>query len=320
MTSDLRVLLVGAGGMGQAHAAAVRSCGSTVVAVVDPDQHRCSDLAAQYEAEPFATVGEALTRCPEIDACVIASPSNLHLEQSAEVARAGVPLLVEKPHRLPGQDPEPLRRLLRETGVTYQVGMTTRYLPGLAAIASAAHSGRLGQIALCTDCIWYHLLPGTLSPWYFSRSASGGGILLTNGVHSLDRIAWLLGGELRLQDASLKADLPGADCETLADVRLTGPADSVVTVSLLWSRFPVPASRLVLLGDKGSAVLHGDGSYRIVTGSQEEHGQPATPQSALVCQWQAFSSGERGPGLDDLEPTLAIIEAAYAQFGLQVPG
>jgi len=39
----------------------------------------------------------------------------------------------------------PLRRLLRAAGLRYQVGMPTRYLPGMAAGAAAAGEGRLAS-------------------------------------------------------------------------------------------------------------------------------------------------------------------------------
>ena len=68
----------------------------------------------------------------------------------------------------------------------------------------------------------------------------------------------------------------------------------------------------MLAGDKGSATLHADGSYVITSGQGTETGGATGPQSALSRQWQAFASGEPGPGLDELEPTLALIESAYA--------
>jgi len=300
--------------MGQAHAAAVHGSGSRVAGVVDTDASRACALAERFGGQAFASVGQALDRLPGVDAAVIASPSHAHLAQSVELARAGIPALVEKPHRLPGQDPGPLRELLRASRTRYQVGMSTRYLPGMAAVAAAVGEGRLGQIAFCSDCIWFQLRPGALSPWYFSRRDSGGGVLLTNGVHALDRAAWLLGGSLRLRDAALDASSADA-CETTAELRLAGPAGALVTVSLLWSPFPVPPGRLVLVGEEGSATLHADGSYLIAAGSRTTHGEPAGPQTALARQWQAFCSGQPGPGLEDLEPTLALIESVYAAAG-----
>ena len=153
MPASARILIVGAGGMGQAHAAAVHSCGSTVAAVIDPDQHRGAALAGRYGAQTFATVAEALDGTAEADAAVVASPSHAHLAQSRELLAAGVSVLVEKPHRLPGQDPRPLHLALRDAQARYQVGMSTRYSPGLAAIARAIHTGMMGRISYCSDAI-----------------------------------------------------------------------------------------------------------------------------------------------------------------------
>ena len=321
MPASARILIVGAGGMGQAHAAAVHSCGSTVAAVIDPDQHRGAALAGRYGAQTFATVAEALDGTAEADAAVVASPSHAHLAQSRELLVAGVSVLVEKPHRLPGQDPRPLHLALRDAQARYQVGMSTRYSPGLAAIARAIHTGMMGRISYCSDAIWYTLRPGSLSPWYFAKAQSGGGVLLTNGVHALDRTAWLLAGGLRIRAARLAGTSPADGCETAAELMLDGPDDSMVHISLLWADVPVPASRLVVVGERGSAVLAGDGSYQLDAGPTHLRGGPTTPQAALVRQWRAFSSAgadpgtQARPGLDDLEPTLALIEQVYSQTG-----
>jgi predicted dehydrogenase len=303
-------LIVGAGTMGTAHALAARELGDEVVAVVDPDPDVCSRLASRFGARTFATVADAIAASP-IDAAAIASPSGLHLAQSVELVTAGVAVLVEKPHRLPGEDPEPLRQALASGRSRYQVGMSTRYLPGMAALAGAVHAGALGTLAFCSDSIWFQLADDSLPRWYFSREESGGGVLLTNGVHALDRLRWLIGGDLELEDAVL-ADLAGrGDCETSAQLRLRGPADATLTVSLLWSPWPLPPSALVVVGTEGSGVLRGDGSHSLSTASHEAHGGATAVDDSYARQWRDFRGEGLGPGLEELEPTLRLIERVY---------
>jgi predicted dehydrogenase len=300
--------------MGTAHARAARQLGDEVVAVVDPDPEVCSRLASPLGARTFATVAEAIAATP-FDAAAIASPSGRHLAQSVELVTAGVAVLVEKPHRLPGEDPEPLRQALADGRSRYQVGMSTRYLPGMAELEGAVRAGELGALAFCSDSIWFQLAEDSLAPWYFSRQQSGGGVLLTNGVHALDRLRWLVGGELDLEDAVL-ADLAGrGDCETSAQLRLRGPAGATLTVSLLWSPWPVPLSALVLVGTAGSGVLRGDGSYSLSTATLQAHGAPSAIDESFVRQWRDFRGAGLGPGLDELEPTLRLIERVYSAQG-----
>jgi predicted dehydrogenase len=300
--------------MGTAHARAARELGDDVVAVVDPDPDVAARLASPLGARTFATVAEALAATP-VEAAAIASPSGQHLAQSVELVTAGVAVLVEKPHRLPGESPEPLRRVLAPGRSRYQVGMSTRYLPGMAELAGAVHAGALGTLVFCSDSIWFRLSEDSLPPWYFSRQHSGGGVLLTNGVHALDRLRWLSGGDLELEDAVL-ADLAGrGDCETSAQLRLRGRADATVTVSLLWSPWPVPPSALVLIGTEGSGILRGDGSYDVSTASHEAHGGPTDIEESFMRQWRDFRREGVGPGLEELEPTLRLIERVYAAQG-----
>src|SRR5439155_583033 len=67
------------------------------------------------------------------------------------------------------------------------------------------------------------------------------------------------------RDAALDVASFSDDCETTAELRLSGPAGALVTVSLLWSPFPVPAGRRCSPGTRaavrsGSNVPNGPGA------------------------------------------------------------
>ena len=96
------VLVVGAGVMGHRHAAAVRALGDRVAVVVDANLERARAL--DENALTFESLDTALAARPTVDAAIIATPSGQHLDQLLLLVTAGIPTLVEKPHRVPGQD------------------------------------------------------------------------------------------------------------------------------------------------------------------------------------------------------------------------
>ncbi len=312
----MRVAIVGAGWMGESHARAITAGGDSVALVVDADIDRARGLAERYNAAVSADLADAAS----CEAAVIATPSCLHLSQSEELAGLGVPLLVEKPHRFPAETAQKLRLALARSGKHYQVGMTTRFNPGIRAIAAAVAVGRLGRILSYVDRYWFQLAPDTLSPWYFDPKFAGGGVLLTNGVHIIDRCRWILGDEVDVLSSDLATIIPGHNVEDMAVVTLRARRTGVPAfVSLLWTDVPVGASELVIVGNEGVARLNAD-SWAIETRSGSEGGPAAGPDVPFALQWRDFAANctqgvakdWKGPSLAALEVTLDIIGSIYS--------
>jgi predicted dehydrogenase len=305
----LRVVIVGAGVIGRRQADAVRALGDEVAGFADPDLARAEQLAADYGAAAYDD--PAALPAGTADAAVIASPSWAHHAQAVTLLEQGLDVLVEKPHRIPGEAPGPLAEAIAASGRRYFVGMTTRHWPGVRAAARAVADGRLGRLLSYADRIQYQLGPDDLPPWYFDPKTSGGGALLTNGVHVLDRARALLGAPLELVSGSLETIFPGHGCEDAAHLTLRTEAGVPVTLDIVWSPYPPAGTGLQITGTDGVARVEMDGSWLVATAAGEERGGAITLDEPFRRQWQAFRGNEPGFGLDDLEPTLAVIEEIY---------
>ena len=311
MTSR-RVLIVGAGVIGRRHATAVLGSGDAVTAVVDADPARGAAFAEEFG-------GVAVTALDQVDArsvadtAVIATPSPAHHSQSVRLLGAGLDVLVEKPHRVPGQSAAELAEAVAESGARYAIGMTTRHWPGVRALAAAVREGALGRVLSYDDRMHFLLRPTDLPPWYFDPQKSGGGILLTNGVHALDRARAVLGSDLTVDRARLVTVFPDHGCDDSAELRLHAGDGVPVTISLLWSPAEPLGAGLQVTGTEGAARVGMDGSWRIVSTSGESHGTAIDDDEPFARQWRAFRAAEPGFALSDLEPTLALIEGIYGE-------
>jgi predicted dehydrogenase len=305
----LRVVIVGAGVIGRRQADAVRALGDQVVGFADPDLARAQRLAADYGAAAYPD--PAALPAGLADAAVIASPSFAHHAQAVVLLEQGMDVLVEKPHRIPGEAPGTLAKAIAASGRRYFVGMTTRHWPGMRAAARAVADGRLGRLLSYADRIQYRLGPDDLAPWYFDPKTSGGGAVLTNGVHSLDRARALLSAPLELRASTLATVFPGHGCEDVAHLELRTAAGLPVTLDVAWSPYQPAGTGLQITGTDGVARVEMDGSWLVATVAVEERGGAITLDEPFRRQWQAFRDHEPGFGLDDLEPTLAIIEEIY---------
>lgn len=310
--SQRSVLVVGAGVIGHRHMQAATTFGERISAVVDGDRARAEAAAAHYGAQPFASLTEALAGS-EADVVVIATPSTQHQAQSIEALASGAQVLVEKPHRVPADDPTQLAAAVAGSTGRYAVGMTTRHWPGVRAVASAVATGELGSVLSYTDRMHFPLAPDDLAPWYFDRAVSGGGVLLTNGVHAIDRARAILAADLRVVTSRLVTVFPSHGVEDSAELRLVTPDGIPVDLSMLWSPALPHFTGLTITGTDGFAHVDMDGSWLIHGSAGERAGGAVTEQEPFDLQWASFASGESGFGFDDLEPSLALIEHVYRE-------
>jgi predicted dehydrogenase len=98
VSAALRVGVIGCGRLAELGylPAAAGTSAVQVTAVADPDAERREQVAAIAGARAHPSAAE-LIASGSVDAVVVASPPELHVEQAALAARAGLPCLVEKP-------------------------------------------------------------------------------------------------------------------------------------------------------------------------------------------------------------------------------
>ena len=305
-----RVLIVGAGVMGHRHAAAILDAGDQITAVVDPVISRARLL--EPEAQTFVTVDDALKISDLFDVAVITSPSRDHLAQTELLITRGYSVLVEKPHRIPGQA-IPVTAIENDCWQKVFVGMSTRHWPGIIELGEAISSGKLGAILSYSDRVGFRLDAGSLPPWYFSQEMSGGGILVTNGVHAIDRARTLLQSDLVLTSAQLTRLYALHESDDNAVLHFMAKANIPVDISLSWLPYDPIGTGITVVGTKGSAQVAMSGQWNITTMTESKSGQ-AIDIDVLPFQrqWAAFLIGMPGFQISDLEPAIKQIEEIYS--------
>jgi predicted dehydrogenase len=211
---------------------------------------------------------------------------------------------------VPGQAVDGLAGALGRAGSLF-VGMSTRHWPGMHEVTAAVVSGELGEILSYTDRVGFRLGGDSLPPWYFERETLGGGVLLTNGVHALDRARAMLGG-LSLVSARLTRVFPDHDCDDIAELRLETSSGAPVGLSIMWLPYQPTATGITVVGTAGTASVAMDGSWSVTTTTGVRTGAAIDLDTVpFEAQWAAFVAAQPGFGLGDLEPTLATIDEIY---------
>jgi predicted dehydrogenase len=190
--APVRVVVVGAGGVGALHLAAAGNVpGVELAAVSDVDEGRARAAAQAHGAGVRWTTSldEALGD-DGVDAAIVCTPNATHPAVGRAVLEAGKHLLLEKPLALDVDAADELVALASERGLVLACGYTHRhYEYGRTvydAIPDAVGEPAFARLSLNAGWIW-----GGWDAWVLDPARSGGHIL-HNGVHGIDLVSWWL--------------------------------------------------------------------------------------------------------------------------------
>ncbi len=185
-----RILIAGAGRIGRVHARALsRMPGAAIAGFSDPDVARAAELAGEFGTTSFDQVDQALAG-GEVDAIVVGSSSDTHLDLVRLAARHGVHVFCEKPLALTAADIAAAIAACKGAGVTLQVGFNRRFDPNIVEISSSVRNGRIGK-PLSIRIVSRDPAP---PPRDFLRRS--GGMFHDMAIHDFDIARYIVGEEV----------------------------------------------------------------------------------------------------------------------------
>lgn len=184
--------IIGAGHFGAVHARAIAEIdGMELVAACREDPDAAAGFTGQFGGAPYSD-WRALLDDPRVDAVVIATPHHLHEAIAIGAARAGRHVLLEKPMAPTVAACAAINAAVATAGVKLMVGHVMHFaLPCLKA-KEVLDAGTIGRPLLGSSWMIKLWMESNRRPWHLQR-ASGGGMLMTAGIHALDRLVWLMG-------------------------------------------------------------------------------------------------------------------------------
>jgi predicted dehydrogenase len=196
MTGPVRLAVVGAGQIGQRHIKhIVAEPKALLAAIVDPSE-AAKSLALQRNVPWFAQFSDLLA-AQKLDGVIFATPNQLHVANGLEAVAAGIPALIEKPI---ADDLAAATRLVAEAEakhVPLLIGHHRRHNSLIQRAKTIIDDGMLGRIVSVHGCFWL-LKPDD----YFDvawRREDGAGPILTNLIHDIDLLRYLVGEIVSVQ-------------------------------------------------------------------------------------------------------------------------
>ncbi len=231
--STLKVGIIGLGGIARSHCDAIATLDNVeVVAVADLFEEKRSQYMEEYGIPRGYPTHTELLKDDDIDAVAVVLGHQLHHRLTVDACNAGKHVLVEKPMALSLQQCDAMIDAAASNNVKLMVGHTPHFSGILLKMKEILDSAQLGPLMtiVCYSCKnWTY---ANRAPQYRSRF-HGGGMWLTNGVHVVDRLTWLMASQAVSVSASIgtRAHYQAADDTATALIRykngLAGVAVSI---------------------------------------------------------------------------------------------
>jgi predicted dehydrogenase len=189
-----------------------------------------------------------------LDAVLVLTPPNTHLEIGSRCAAAGKHVLLEKPLEISTARAEQLVQACQK--VKLGVVLQHRFRPAAEKLHELLP--RLGKLVSASAAIpnWrpqsYYDQPGR-----GTRARDGGGVLLTQGIHTLDLYLSFVGEPLEVKSFVTTTPVHKMETEDLVAASVRFKNGAIGTVHATTTAYPGFAERIELIGTSGTALLEG---------------------------------------------------------------
>jgi predicted dehydrogenase len=252
-----RLGIIGLGMALKPHALGLRDLADRVevAAAYAPSAARREDAAKAWSLPVVDSLARIFAD-RSIDTVLILTPPWTHTDLVTQAARAGKHVLLEKPVDVDAARATAVVETCERAGVRLAVVFQHRFRLASLELARILRDGRLGQLLSASASIrWWR------SPEYFAQpgrgtiARDGGGVLLTQAIHTLDLLLHLVGPAQEVMAYVDTSPLRKIDTEDVVagSVRYANGASGVIDATTV--TYPGYPERIEIAGTLGSALL-----------------------------------------------------------------
>jgi UDP-N-acetyl-2-amino-2-deoxyglucuronate dehydrogenase len=206
----------------------------------------------------FPTTGdlEQIVGDGSIDAVMILTPPSSHLELALRFAAAGKHILLEKPLERSTERALRLVEVAESAGIRLGVVFQHRFRDASEHLWRLLQQGALGELAAAN----------VISPWWRPQSyydepgrgtlaRDGGGVLITQAIHTLDLLLSLAGPVAEVAAITGTTRLHRMETEDFAGAGLRFANGAYGALIATTAEYPGLPERIELIGTRGTAIL-----------------------------------------------------------------
>ncbi len=278
MAKRLGLAVIGLGMASKPHLLALQDLPERIEVrgVLDRSEEACARVSETY-GFPIAESAEALAKDPSVDAVTLITPPNARLDLVRLFASAGKHILSEKPVERTTAAAEDIVAICEDAGIALSVVFQHRFRKASEALARLLADGALGDIRLVrAEVPWWRDQAYYDEPGRGTYTRDGGGVLISQAIHTLDLMLSLAGPVASVQALCATTPFHRMEAEDFAAGAVVFETGAVGSIFASTSNFPGDAESLAFDCDKASVLLKsGVLTVNWRDGRTETHGEEA---------------------------------------------
>lgn len=230
-------------------------------------------------AFPAAQSYEAMLADPDLDAVLVLTPPNAREALVAAAAAAGKHILMEKPVERTTEASARIVDICDKAGVTLGIIFQHRFRAASRALADRVASGDLGKLFAAHLVVpWWRPQQGYYDkPGRGTFAQDGGGVLITQAIHSLDLMLSLTGPVKAVTALAATTGFHRMETEDFVAGGLEFANGAVGGLMATTAFFPGGAESISLNFEKASATLAGGNlNLKWLDGRKENIGEASS--------------------------------------------
>lgn len=318
MSEKTKIGVVGLGGIAQlVHLPILAKLPNVeIVAVAEINKNRLNSVADKFDISSRYLDYKEMLSSEQLDAVIIATPTNTHLEIALDCLSAKKHLLIEKPVSVNHLEAAQIIKASKKVKKKVMVGMNLRFRPDSMLMKSLANSGELGNI-FYVRCGWLRK-QSSEEKWFLNKDKSGGGVISDLGILVLDLALWFYGHQKIKSISVQKFSHQTKNVEDSAVGLLRMETGEVINFEVSWGlHSEADTFKMTIYGTKGTAHLNPLRAYRRMDSGRIDYTLSGAANSVNLFkksyenELKHFISAIRENG-----PVISTIEESYAMMKL----
>lgn len=272
--------IIGCGVIAFTHANALKQLegeGCKLYACCDIIPEKADRYAADHGAEKVYYDHHQLLADPDVDIVCVCVPSGLHGQIVMDASNAGKAIVCEKPMEITPEKIARVTEVVRKNNTKMQCIFQRRLMPVAIALRDLVRSGALGRICMAEARLNYYRDQAYYNSagWRGTWELDGGGALMNQGVHGIDLILWMLGGEIETvygKAHTIARDIP---VEDTAAALIQMKSGALCVIEGATTAYPGFSSTFTIIGEKGTVSF--DDQHIIAWDFIDKETAPARP-------------------------------------------
>lgn len=222
-----------------------------------PSASRRSAFAERWGLPTVSTVDE-LVQDVDIDAVIVITPPDARADYVAALAKAGKHILMEKPVERTSTAAAQLVHMAEAADVKLGIVFQQRFRDSSLRLLDLVQQGGLGELSsVRVEVPWWREQSYYDEPGRGTLARDGGGVLISQAIHSLDLMLALTGPVAEVAAVSATTAHHTMECEDFVGGGLVFTNGAVGSVVATTAEYPGGTERIVIGGTLGTATLNG---------------------------------------------------------------